>query len=354
MNAERQYLRIKKLTDRDIVRVAARHNLREIQAEFGADSHIEHTRIGLNQVIAGAATAAEVAAYAKHLMHDANIGTLRRDAVRGVEVVISLPTASAIDHTAFFTDSLAWVRGFFKVPVLSAVVHLDEAAPHCHVLLLPLVNGRMAGSDLVGNRTRLQAMQASFFEQVGLRYGLVRPKPQKRLSTATRHKAASMILSTIQGNPGLLDRPDVESAMLLVLGRDPEPLLTALGLSMPPPSKPAQSFVEIMTKPCKPEKPIGFKENSKPIGFAHETHGKDQTLSCVGFNPEPQSLSEPENSGTEVITRYKDDSPSEYWDSERGEFSLPPKEGKPTSVRDEAMRELECSLARLRRHTGRG
>lgn len=332
MKTERQYLRLKKLTGRDIVRIAAKHNLRELQAELGAESHIDHTRIGLNQIIAGAATASEVAASAERLMQDASVGHLRRDAVRGIEIVVSLPVASTIDPTAYFADSLAWVRGFFNVPVLSAAIHLDESAPHCHVILLPLVNGRMAGSDLVGNKPRLQAMQTGFFEQVGRRYGLTRPAAQIRLSSATRHKAASVIVTAIQGNPELLDQRGVESAMLGVLARDPEPLMTALGLTMPLPKKPVKSFVEIMTKPCKPEKPIGFKGRAKPIGFASEPTENHRTLSCVGFAPEPLSLTEPSNSPG-VFSRSRDDVPSEYWDSERGEFGQAPV-ANATSVRN--------------------
>lgn len=324
MKTERQYLRLKKLTGRDIVRIAAKHNLRELQAELGAESHIDHTRIGLNQVIAGASTAAEVAASAERLMLDANIGNLRKDAVRGVEIVVSLPAVSNIDPTAYFADSLAWVRGFFNVPVLSAVIHLDESAPHCHMLLLPLVNGRMAGSDLVGNKPRLQAIQTGFFEQVGRRYGLTRPAAQMRLSSATRHKAASVIVTAIQGNPELLDQRGVESAMLGLLARDPEPLLTALGLSMPLPTKPVKSFVGIMIKPCKLEKPIGFRGSAKPIGFAHGSTENHRTLSCVGFAPEPLPLAGVGSISPDVFSRSKDDAPSEYWDSERGEFRKAP------------------------------
>lgn len=256
--SDRQYLGIKKLTGRDIVRVAAKHNLREVQAGIGADSHIDHTRICLNQVIAGAATAAEVASYAERMLNDAGLGKLRKDTVRGIEIVISLPTGSPIDLPEFFSNSLDWVRRFFNVPVLSAVVHLDEATPHCHVLLLPLVNGRMAGSDLVGNRTRLQGMQTSFFEQVGHRYGLTRPRTQQRLNSATRHKAASMILTAIHDQPELLDRKDVANALLESLGCNPEPALLALKLPVPLSKKSAKSFVEIMTRPCKPEKSSGF------------------------------------------------------------------------------------------------
>lgn len=101
MNRTTPFVALKKLTGKGIVLVAAKHNLREIQAEIGADSRIDHTRIGLNKILAGAATAADVAAYAELLMHDAGVGNLRHDAVRGIEIIFSLPTASTIGHVVF-------------------------------------------------------------------------------------------------------------------------------------------------------------------------------------------------------------------------------------------------------------
>lgn len=327
MNADRQYLSLKKLKDKDRLRVAAKHNLRELQAELGAGSNIDHTRIRLNRVLAGPDRADAVAAEAERLMRDAGITRLRQDAVRGVEIIVGLPSLSAIDPESFFSDSLAWVQRFFSVPVLSAVVHLDEAAPHCHVLLLPLVRGRMVGSDLVGNRTRLQAMQTSFFEQVGRGYGLTRPKVQKRLNQATRDKAASLIVTALQSSPEMLLRSEVESALLDLLKPNPAPMLTALKLPMPLPEKPRQTFAGIMTKPCKPEKPIGFGRDSKPIGFAKVAPEKHRSLSCVGFArkpaPPPDAESRAEESFSQGFTRCRDDIPSAFWDSERGEYRLP-------------------------------
>ena len=323
MSVDRQYLRIKKITGRDIVRIAARHNLRELQAELGGGASYRPHSLWTESVIAGSDSAAGVATECERLMHDAAVGKLRRDAVRGVEIIVSLPTASSIDHAAFFSDSLFWVRSYFGVPVLSAVIHLDEAAPHCHVLLLPLVNGRMAGSDLVGNRARLQAMQTNFFEQVGSGYGLVKPKPQRRLNQATRDRAASVILASIQGNPELLDIPDVVSAMRELLTRDPVPMLKALRLPIPLPEGPLKTFVGIMTKPCKPEKPIGLKGNANPIGFDPVGTENHQTLSCVGFTSDPPAALESESCPEVVFTRCRDDEPSEYWDSEWGEFRSP-------------------------------
>lgn len=298
MDDSRQFLRLKKLTGKNIVRVAAKHNLREIQAEIGADGHIDAMRSCKNRTIAGPESADLIEQLAERLMLEGKVPKLRKDAVRGIEIVFSLPPVSAIDNAAFFADSLEWSRRYFKAPVLSAVIHNDEAAPHCHVLLLPLIDGRMVGSDLMGGRKRLQDIQISFFEQVGGRYGLVRPKAQARLSAMQRAKSASLILSAIQSNHELIDRVDIEHALLDTLSRHPEPMLTALKLTVPSQIKPKRSFVEIMTKPVKPEKAIGLKRYSKPIGFVPDLAEKEQTLSCVGFGAENMPVNDSESAST--------------------------------------------------------
>ena len=317
-----QFLALKTLVGGGIVRAAARHNLREIQYELGADSHIDATRMADNCILAGPTTAGEVAALADKLMTEAGAKVRRKDAVRAIEILFSLPAEARIDADACFTNALQWARDFFALPVLSAVIHRDEAAPHMHVLLLPLVNGRMSGSAVMGNRQRLQALQTSFFEQVGVRHGLARPKAAKRLNHATRLKCAELIHTAIVSDADLLMRPEVEAALMAAFGRDPEPLLNALGLSLP--SKSGKSFVEIMTRPCKSEpkqrNPIGFDGHAKPIGIEKQQAEKGKPYVSVGFAPETSPVSPLAGE----ITRHPDDAPAGHWDSELGEFRTPP------------------------------
>ena len=279
-----QFLRIKKLTGKAIIEVAARHNHREILAELGAapGGHIDPARVRLNRVLHGHGTAAAVASEAKTLMDCAGIKATRKDAVRALEIIFSLPPDSSVDHDRFFNESVQWAGQHFAAPVISAIVHNDEAAPHCHVLLLPLVGGRMIGSDLMGGRAKLQALQADFHAQVGQRHGLTRQAAQKRPSATTRMQAIDCAFDVLEANSGL------SAAVLLALlaphAKDPEPLLLALGLTMPTPTAVTGDFVKTMTKPCKPEKPIGFGKK-KPIGFdGSAAPENEQTLSCVGFD----------------------------------------------------------------------
>lgn len=243
------FLNTKKLKGAGVILTAARHNLREIAAELGAGSHIDTSRTRFNQVLAGPASASEVAALAEA----ETPSKLRRDAVRSVEVVISLPGEHGVfDLPQFFGDSLAWVRRFFAVQVLSAVLHVDEECPHAHFLLLPLVNGRMVGSELLGNRNRMREMQADFYRCVAIEYGMTKPSSAGRApSKSVRDSAAKMVFDALVANPSVLLRPDVRMKLSGCIACDPAPLVEALGMTMPERRTKRRTLVQIMTRPVK-------------------------------------------------------------------------------------------------------
>jgi hypothetical protein len=283
---------MQKLTGKAIIVVAAKHNHREILAELGGTPGcaIDPSRTPSNRVLRGAVTAAGVAKQAQAMMAAAGITALRKDAVRALEIVVSLPPDSQVDQHAFFNDAIQWAEAAMGAPVISAVVHNDEATPHAHILILPLVNGRMVGSDLMGNRAKLQTLQSDFHMKVGQRYGLTRQPAPARFSAAQRRQAIDSAFTVLDANSGL------QSSLLRVLLEphrgNPAPLLQALGIDMPAPKPKAKdSFAAMMTRPCKPEpKPIGFARPN-PIGFdVQAPTGNEQTLSCVGFADSTPSI----------------------------------------------------------------
>lgn len=83
-------------------------------------------------------------------MEEAGAKIKRKDCVRAIELMFSLPTHLLVDRIAFFTDAVAWIKAYYSIPVLSAVVHLDESSPHCHVLMLPLREGKMDSDQPTG------------------------------------------------------------------------------------------------------------------------------------------------------------------------------------------------------------
>lgn len=254
-----------------------RHNARELQAEIGvgADSGIDASRIHLNVTLHGPATADGVASAARDAMREHGIVAPRKNATLGIEIVASLPAGLLIDHLAYFRDTAAWAQQHYRVPLLSAIVHNDESSPHLHLVLLPVRDGKLVGSELLGNRATMKAMQKDFHEQVAKQYGLRMPAAKKRHSAAQRAAGIALLRETLQANSGLTEC--AIEALLVPHAKNPEPLLVALGLAMPSPVVKG-SFVATMTRKVRPESPSRTYKKS-PIG-----HLRAQTAD--GFLPE--------------------------------------------------------------------
>lgn len=266
------FLRVKKLKGAGIIQVAARHNLREIQAEQGASGPIDATRIHLNQTLAGPATADDVAQHAQDLMQAAGVVSLRKDAVMALELVLSLPVATTIDVQRYFADCLTWAQAHFSCPVLSAVVHNDEAAPHCHILVLPLRDGRMGGNKLIGGRPQLLAMQSSFHESVATKHGL--RKAPARLSGTGKQAAAAMVLTRLKATGDSAMQSDVWATIRDCIENAPERFLEALGMVVDVKTKAPRTMAQIFTSTGKGPKREGNKiaTTSNAIAFAKPPH----------------------------------------------------------------------------------
>jgi len=271
-------MRIKKLKGNGIITVAARHNKREIQAEMGAAGSIDSTRSHLNYAIAGPPAAADVGQLAKDLMTAAGVVKLKKGAVMALEVVFSLPPATAIDDRACFIACAEWAVGRIGGVLLSADVHRDEAAPHCHVLLLPLVNGKMNGSEMIGFKQKLAALQKDFHAAVASKFGL--SKAPARLAGTAKQAGVKAVLQHLR---------DTADAVLKSLGwpayRDaieaaPEPFLLAYGIELATPKKKLRTFTQIMTSKGK-----GPAKEPNPIGKVPPE--KDLSLCSVGKAPKP-------------------------------------------------------------------
>jgi hypothetical protein len=355
-----QVLRIKKLKGGGIIATAARHNLREIQAEIGADSHIDPLKTSQNVVLRGAGRASDVAAAAVKLMEQAKLKKpLQKNGVHGLEILCSLPSSSGIAAVDYFADAVAWAEMFFEIPILSAVIHNDEATPHCHVIMLPLFDGRMIGSALVGNRTRLLAMQADFHAKVAQGYGLKRGEPAKHYSGAARLLAADRVVTALRGAKSGLDDPAIRDALRDAIAETmPVHLMELLGLDMPEVRTPKpKTYIDILIQ-NKPErklkKPIGNADTTKPIGFATVADDqKVQSLSCVGFansSPLIQPADTPQSSNQdEYVREREEDHSAGSWDSETGEYIRPSTTTKRPQVKVETMRSALAGIAARKR-----
>lgn len=274
-----------------------------------------------------------MATLAKDLMREAGITRLRKDAVMGLELVFSLPPDHRLDERAYFAECANWAGVYFggAQNILSADIHRDEAQHHCHVLLLPLIQNKMTGSDIVGNKQRLAEIQKQFHAAVASRYGLL--KAPARLQGASKQDAAKEVIKRLReaSDPAL--RSAAWSTIREAIERDPGPFMLALGVELSKPKKQGRTMAQIFTSTGK--RTSQDKEpNSKPYRVPMPEKG--QTLSCVGFTPKPptpppQSLpkkeAEPERADPGELVRVREGKQeAKLWSSELGEFvDAPPR-----------------------------
>ena len=214
---------------------ALRHNRRTDQSEQGSRAHIDPSLSHLNRTIAGIMDAPdEVVKAARALMTGAGIyiKKLRKDYVQAIELLFSLPTGVIVDEAAYFMRCTEWVAQQFGVNnILSSDIHNDEGQPHCHVLILPLVQGKMAAKTLK-TREKTAKLTESFWIEVAEPAGLKRPV--KRLRGSSQVLTARAVIEKLQtsGDPVTLSK--YWAAVRLALERDPQPIANAMGIPIEP------------------------------------------------------------------------------------------------------------------------
>jgi hypothetical protein len=341
-------LRVKTLSRKiggaNIISKAAKHNRRAIPAEVAASPSINPARSHLNETLAGPDTADGVAALAKQMMKDAGVEP-RKNAALGIELVFSLPPSHALDDRAFFADCTAWVGEYFGgvQNVISSDIHRDEAAPHCHVLVLPLVGGVLSASKLLGNREQLAAMQTKFYQSVASRFGLT--KPAARLAGGAKAAGVAAVLKRLReasdGAMGSLAWAAIRES----IERHPDPFLLELGIDLAEvmartekPKKSGKTFAQIMTSKGKAtaEDKKAYRELEPPKEakpYRQLAPEKQQTLSCVGHSqkalqavpPElPKQAHAAERADPGEVVRVRDRQDAKLWCTELGEFVDPP------------------------------
>lgn len=275
---------------------AGGHNLRAEQSERGARAHINPAQSDRNQILRGPDTPAKVAALAQSLMAEAGIDAarLRRDYAQALELLVSLPPESGVNESGFFDAAVKWAGERFGMGnILSAVVHRDEAAPHCHILVLPLVGGKMAGSALV-TREATSTMTREFFQKVAKPFGLRQPE---RSNPAHRADLARAVLDRLNVTSDPCQKSAIWATLRAAIESNPQPFAEVLGVTVTERKKPMRTFTQIMTSTGKKtsedreRKPIGFEggtDDMKPIGFGGSKTPKP--ILCRFRSPSPPQI----------------------------------------------------------------
>jgi hypothetical protein len=243
-------MRMKPINAQKGLLIPLKHNLREDQKERGARQHIDPERLVLNYQLVSIGDAKQTKEWADALISESG-AKVRANASLAVEIIFSLPTNRHNTNTRpYFEDCLNWVRDEFKgLEVLSFAVHLDEAAPHAHALLLSLKDGRICGNEVMGNRAVIQRRIDDFFWKVAKKHGL--KKTPRKLSAKESEQLFRVVSSAIDSE-GFIPKSKVYSLLMDEIRKAPVKFAQVLGIDMPDRIlKDRHDFVKIMTKPVK-------------------------------------------------------------------------------------------------------
>ena len=234
--AESQLLSVKKLKSLDLLKNALKHNLRQIPRELGENRHIDPEKCSLNLNLVGGTDPTKIARETEAKIVEATGKKLRRNGVLALEYVVSLRPNTVIDINGYFPAVIEWLEDYLGCPIISAVVHLDEASPHMHVIVLPLRNDRMMGSALVGYKGDLAALKQSHFKSVGQLFGLQMLESIPRFK---RYEISRKVVEALNASKDLLDQPMIRTALQNVIQLNPHELMALLGitLSFDPPNQ---------------------------------------------------------------------------------------------------------------------
>ncbi|MBC7378917.1 MAG: plasmid recombination protein [Burkholderiaceae bacterium] len=195
------FLRAKSLNlseGQNIIAIALKHNKREFSADFRSSRNIDSRRTYLNESLPGPRSAFEAERLALQMLRDAGITTQRKNASICVEFVFSLPANFKGGDKQYFLACIAWLEGYFGPPsrIISADVHRDQATPHCHVLMMPILGNTVSGRKMLGGKKQLKAMQEAFHDAVASKHGLSKPAPLLR--GLAKAQAASAVIAHLK------------------------------------------------------------------------------------------------------------------------------------------------------------
>lgn len=232
---------------RDIFLRVGKHNFREI-----VDERHDPCRKPLNRILHGPDNAADMNELAWQIIKRESMKSVRQNGAIGIEIVFALPAHSAIDRDAYFADALRWTCDYYKLPMISAVIHHDEDHPHMHVVMVAVRNGKIGASAILGGRSDCKAMHVSFNELVGKGYGLrLRQKP---FTGSQMRRMGYAIADELKSHPSRLKEPLVYQAMVQAVSQNPVALMHELGLEIPQLNRPkVRSSVDIFIRNVKPD-----------------------------------------------------------------------------------------------------
>jgi hypothetical protein len=212
--------------------LAEKHNKRCIVQEIGGYGGIDGSKTDLNlELVRLNDKSYEEATLDVLRSLGLNLGHYsynKRNRGYAVELVFSVTAGHHCDFNAMYADSLGWLRNYYpECHIIHAVVHHDEGTPHMHVILVPIVKGKLNADKISGYVGVSRNRNLSLFKFLDKRYGLTFPV---YLKGALKKVGSSLAIQQYLKVPDNQIREVLDEAIKQSICARPEPYLYHLGI----------------------------------------------------------------------------------------------------------------------------
>lgn len=112
--------------------------------------------------------------------------------------------------------------------IAHAIIHFDEKTPHLHVVVVPIVDGKLQ-ADKVRDFKKANIRAMSLFEYLDPSYGLSVPA---FLQGAAKKTGADKAITTYRSLPDEKIRGMLDQAIIQAIHSRPEPFMVAMNVSL--------------------------------------------------------------------------------------------------------------------------
>lgn len=210
------------------------HNNRMIPIELGAFGHINPDKVALNQQIVSLhneSLESKVLSLIRGAGIDVSKGAYKRqDKGLAIEWMFTVTPGFNCNFSDLYIDCLHWLKNVFpECPVAHAVIHFDEDDPHLHVIMVPIKEGKMPASRILGFKGSSRSRENDIYEQVGKKYGLSYPL---NLKGAVKRYASDVAIGACEKLPYRNVLTPLWKPLVMAIKSRPEPFLEALGIGV--------------------------------------------------------------------------------------------------------------------------
>jgi hypothetical protein len=216
------------------IALAEAHNLRKITAEFKTFKHIDRNRSHLNVELVPSGDqplTQKVLKMVKDAGIDPDKGVNKRFAkAYAIEWVFTATHGFTCDFESLYKDCLDWLTVRYPTcPIVHAVIHYDEADPHLHVIMVPIVGKNLPSSKLLGYKGICRNRNEDLFKAIGQKYGFT---SGEILKGSAKRWASETAIEACEKLNGHEFRVQLWQPLMQAIRTRPEPFLKALNIPL--------------------------------------------------------------------------------------------------------------------------